>query len=224
MKEFKPTYLVVKWHPVDPSTRQDGKGLFYFCKTTKSYDKMLKYKGSGLRWSAHLKKYGNAYVENLWWKLFSERDELVRFALLFSEQQDIVKSKLWANEKPENGLSGGGDYWTGKKRPDQSERNKGNTYASGKKNPGAAKAQKGRKRPDIAAANKKRKGKKRPDVAKAMKERMKGNTYAKANKGRKRPDVAAANKKRKGKTWKLINGKRKYMEKESVMELSSKLK
>lgn len=198
-KEFKSTYLMVKWHPVDPSHKQDGKGLFYFCKTTKSSIKqMLNYKGSGRHWSAHLKKYGNVYVETLWWKLFTDKDELVQIALLFSEQQDITKSRMWANEKPENGLSGGGNYWTGKKRPDQSERNKGNTYAKGKKNPGAAKAQKGRKRPDVAAANKKRKGKKRPDVASAMKERMKGNAYGKANKGRKRPDVAAANKKRKG--------------------------
>lgn len=108
MKEFKPTYLMVKWHPIDSSDRQDGKGLFYFCKTTKSSEKqILNYKGSGLHWGRHLKKHGKKYVETLWWKLFTNKDELVQTALLFSGHQDIVKSKLWANIKLEDGLMGG---------------------------------------------------------------------------------------------------------------------
>jgi hypothetical protein len=108
MKQFKPTYLMVKWHPVDPSERNAGKGLFYFCKTTKSsLNQMLNYKGSGDHWKAHLRKYGNAYVETLWWELFTDKDKLVQTALLFSKQQDITRSRLWANEKPENGLDGG---------------------------------------------------------------------------------------------------------------------
>ena len=133
-KTPKPTYLMVKWHPIDPSRRKDhkGKGLFYFCKTTGKNS--LAYKGSGDHWKAHIKKHGKHLVETLWHKLFTNGDQ-VEIALLFSKQQDIVKSKLWSNQKEENGLDGGSEKGQnkGKKNPDTSKRMKGNTIGKGKK-------------------------------------------------------------------------------------------
>lgn len=74
---------------------------------------MLAYKGSGRYWNRHLLKHGKD-VETIWYCLFTEKDELVKFALQCSEQWNIVNAKdlitekkIWANEKPENGLDGG---------------------------------------------------------------------------------------------------------------------
>jgi hypothetical protein len=86
----------------------------YFGKTTKSEKILLeKYNGSGIYWSRHLKMHGKDSVETIWYCLFTEEEELVKFALQCSSQWDIVNSnvdgkKIWANEKPENGLEGGG--------------------------------------------------------------------------------------------------------------------
>jgi hypothetical protein len=105
-QEFKPTYLYIKRHKVS--------GLLYLGKTTGTEKYLLEqYNGSGSYWTNHLKMHGHE-VETVWYCLFTEKDELVKFALQCSAQWDIVKSKdasgkkLWANEKPENGLDGGG--------------------------------------------------------------------------------------------------------------------
>lgn len=45
-------------------------------------------------------------IETLWFKKFTDQAECTAAALLFSEQNDIVKSDLWLNLKPENGLDG----------------------------------------------------------------------------------------------------------------------
>lgn len=100
MTEFKPTYLYIKKHKVT--------GLKYFGKTTGTEQFLLKkYKGGGTVWNRHLKKHGTEYVETIWYELFSDKDKLVEFALFFTEEADIVNSKLWANVKPEDGLMGG---------------------------------------------------------------------------------------------------------------------
>lgn len=93
---FKPTYLYIKEH--------EKTGLKYFGKTTKD---PLKYKGSGVYWNRHLKKYGKQCVKTIWYKLFLDIDELVLYALNFSENNNIVESEKWANLKIENGLDGG---------------------------------------------------------------------------------------------------------------------
>lgn len=93
---FVSTYLYIKHHRVT--------GLLYFGKTTKKDP--IKYLGSGTVWSRHIKKHGKDQVETLWFCLFTEVDELSRFALMFSEQNDIVRSTQWANLVPENGLDG----------------------------------------------------------------------------------------------------------------------
>jgi len=77
---------------------------------------MLKYKGSGRYWNRHLKEHGKEFVETLWYCLFTEKEELVKFALMISENMDIIQvkdsngKKIWANEKFENGLDGGWEH------------------------------------------------------------------------------------------------------------------
>lgn len=90
-----PVYLYIKHHKVT--------GKFYFGKTTKN---PLTYKGSGLHWTRHCKEHGFEHVETLCVQEFSDLNECSRVALLFSEQQNIVKSDRWLNLAPENGVAG----------------------------------------------------------------------------------------------------------------------
>jgi len=106
-KEFKPTYLYIKRHTVT--------GLLYFGKTNRSEKTLLEeYNGSGLYWQYHLKEHGSK-VETIWYCLFTEKDELVKFALMCSDQWDIVNArgtngkKIWGNLLYENGLYGNGN-------------------------------------------------------------------------------------------------------------------
>jgi len=84
-------------------------GLKYFGKNTKYHtqDELQKhYHGSGKYWRNHLNKHGNNVSMEIWYQ--DENPEAVsRLAIMFSETYDIVKSKEWANLKPENGLDGG---------------------------------------------------------------------------------------------------------------------
>ena len=96
--EFLPTYLYIKQHSVTKK--------LYFGKTCESYEEMLKYMGSGLHWKRHIKKHGKEYVETIWFCLFTEKEELVKFALMCSKQWEIVSSENWANLMEENGLDG----------------------------------------------------------------------------------------------------------------------
>ena len=109
-------YLYVKTH-LDT-------GLKYFGKTTKSnYER---YKGSGKYWKAHIKKYGYNVSTEL---VFSHEDlETVKqFALQFSESNNIVNSKNWANLIPETGLDGGSlsDYHSSESRRKMSQNRRG---------------------------------------------------------------------------------------------------
>lgn len=98
MEEIKPTWLYIKQHNVTK--------LKYFGKTER--DNLDKYKGSGLYWSRHLKKYGND-TTTIWKMLFTDRDKLIQYATEFSTKNNIVESTEWANLKNENGLDGGND-------------------------------------------------------------------------------------------------------------------
>lgn len=134
-KPFDPTYLMIKKHKVT--------GLMYFCKT--STRNPLKYYGSGKYWRKHLKVHGR-HVETIWYQQFTDKEDLVEFALFFSEFYDIVNDtkcsqKIWANEVPEDGLHGG-------------------------QNRGMPSPLKGKKQPHVTAALK---GKKRPEHSKTMK-------------------------------------------------------
>lgn len=105
MSTFKQTYLYIKQHTVT--------GVLYFGKTTQMGKAFGRYIGGGRYWNNHLRKHGKEHVETLWYCLFTDRDELVKFATMCSDQWDIVNAKnengkkIWANEKPENGLDGG---------------------------------------------------------------------------------------------------------------------
>jgi len=97
----KETYLYIKQHKIT--------GLKYFGKTTKN---PLLYLGSGKHWKRHIKKHGEKNVETVWYQLFTNKDELLEYALNFSKENNIVDSKEWANLKEENGLDGGFDKHT----------------------------------------------------------------------------------------------------------------
>ena len=117
--KFKPTFLYIKRH--------SKTGKLYFGKTT-VLDKVESYTGSGTYWANHIKAHGIEFVETIWYCLFTEIDELVEFATRFSEMNCIVESSHWANQIPEDGLSGNG---VPMKRPDVAERNrlkKGSKY------------------------------------------------------------------------------------------------
>lgn len=92
---FEPTYLYIKQHAVT--------GKLYFGKTTQDPDAYL---GSGTRWVPHVKKHGKEHVVNLWYELFTSKDEIREFALSFSKDMNIVESEQWLNLMPENGLDG----------------------------------------------------------------------------------------------------------------------
>lgn len=93
-----PVRLYIKRHSLT--------GLMYFGKTIK--DDVSSYLGSGILWSRHINKYGADHVETLWVSdPFTNREELIDFAQLFSEHFDIVGSDRWANLVVENGVTGG---------------------------------------------------------------------------------------------------------------------
>ena len=131
MNQTISTYLMIKRHR--------DTGLMYFCKTATRDP--LQYHGSGKYWKKHLKLHGTN-VETLWYQHFTNKDDLVDFALFFSEVHNIVNAtycgkKTWANEVPEDGLQGGQNKgipstrrgiktgitppWTGKSRPKHSK-------------------------------------------------------------------------------------------------------
>lgn len=93
--KFKPTWLMIKRHVKT--------GLLYFCKTTKTNP--YSYKGSGIRWTNHLKVHGRN-VETIWCHLFEDKDTLMTYALEFSRDNDIVNSEEWANLVNEDGITG----------------------------------------------------------------------------------------------------------------------
>ena len=94
-KNFQPTFLYIKQHTKT--------GLMYFGKTTRNPER---YKGSGKYWLRHINQHGKEHVINLWYCLFTYENSLTEFATLFSEENDITNSALWANLQPENGLDG----------------------------------------------------------------------------------------------------------------------
>lgn len=98
MREFRPTWLYVKKHRIT--------GLLYFGKSMLA--DLAGYNGSGKYWKSHLAMHGT-YIDTIWCKLFTDRNDLIEFAELFSRFFDVVKSDRWANLIAENGLDGGSD-------------------------------------------------------------------------------------------------------------------
>ena len=96
MNNYNPTYLYIKKHNVT--------GLQYFGKTIRD---PIKYRGSGRHWLNHLKRHGND-ISTIWYQLFETEKELTEYAISFSNKNNIVESKNWANLVIENGINGGG--------------------------------------------------------------------------------------------------------------------
>ncbi len=92
---MKQTKLYIKTHNVT--------GLKYFGKTIKSDAES--YSGSGTYWKRHLKKHGTDLKTEIVFKS-SNINDITKFAINFSEENDIVNSKKWANLIVENGLDG----------------------------------------------------------------------------------------------------------------------
>lgn len=113
---MKPTYLYIKEHSVT--------GLKYFGKTYNQHPD--NYLGSGKYWKKHIKKHGEEFVKTTWCKLFADEKELTDYATKFSEENNIVDSKEWANLKNENGLDGGMEkgWWSEEQRKNISDRQK----------------------------------------------------------------------------------------------------
>ena len=91
-----PTYLYIKQHSITKKK--------YYGKTT-NLDP-YKYNGSGKVWTRHIKKHGKEHIVTLWVSELYYDTSIVEVALKFSADNDIVKSKEWANIDPENGLNG----------------------------------------------------------------------------------------------------------------------
>lgn len=89
-------YLYIKQHSIT--------GLKYFGVTTSNKPKL--YKGSGSIWKEHIKEHGSKHVKTLQLWKFDNQEECIEFALTFSEENNIVKSPLWANRYNETGYIG----------------------------------------------------------------------------------------------------------------------
>jgi hypothetical protein len=95
LSTFKPTYLYIKQHTLT--------GKLYFGKTVQDVESYL---GSGTYWTNHIRKHGREHVVTLWHELFTDKDEMISFALQFSKEMKIVESEQWANLMDENGTDG----------------------------------------------------------------------------------------------------------------------
>ena len=180
---FSPTYLMVKRHR--------NTGLMYFCKT--STRDPLKYCGSGSYWKKHLNTHGKD-IDTIWYQLFEFKEDLVEFALFFSEFNNIVSAvdnngkKTWANEVPENGLQGGQNIgipspkrgiptgrpsvWKGKSRPDHSEKMRGRKQTAEHSNKISEALKQYTRTPEHnAKLAKAKQGKLNPKVSEALKKR-----------------------------------------------------
>lgn len=95
-------YLYVKIH--------NKTGLKYLGKTIKD---PYKYKGSGIIWSKHIKKYGYDVTTNI--LLATEnKNEIKEIGIFYSKLWNVVESAEWANLTVEEGQ--GGNTWNKKGR------------------------------------------------------------------------------------------------------------
>lgn len=84
-------------------------GLKYFGKTNRD---PFTYAGSGTYWKRHIHIHGNDVTTKIYTQIdeITETELLKSTALKFSEENNIVNSKDWANLIVEDGLSGGNSY------------------------------------------------------------------------------------------------------------------
>lgn len=87
-------YLYIKTH--------NKTGLKYLGKTIRNPHK---YRGSGKRWTAHIKKHGYDVTTEIV-GTFATNEELMSFSIPLSKKLNIVESTNWANLKLETGDGG----------------------------------------------------------------------------------------------------------------------
>lgn len=104
-------YLFVKQHNITK--------MLYFGMTERD---PIKYQGSGLYWNKHRKKYGGGkkFIKTLCVWIFNYQPECTKFALEFSEVNNIVESELWLNLTNEDGIGG---ISKGHKHSEESKKN-----------------------------------------------------------------------------------------------------
>lgn len=117
---FKPTFLFLKQHTVT--------GKLYFGKT--SCNNPITYNGSGIHWKRHIRLHGEEHVETLWFCLFVNNEECVKFAVMYSGLQNIVNSEDYLNLKIENGLDGGSWLHTAETKQKLSDLRQGKSLSS----------------------------------------------------------------------------------------------
>jgi hypothetical protein len=169
-------------------------GLKYFCKTS-VLDRVKRYKGSGTRWTNHLKVHGKDITVGVL-GFYTDEQRCNESALKFSREHNIVESDEWANLIEETGLMTGvsmkgekNPFYGKKHTPETAERlrlqkigksvNKG-AYRSPENRAKISASLKGRKNPDIAE---KLRGRKLSDeTRKKISESSKGRVVSMATK------------------------------------------
>jgi hypothetical protein len=96
--------ISMKTHKLMIKTHLDS-GLKYLCYTTTCGVIYDNYKGSGVLWKKHLKKYGDNIKTELIFET-TDKDEFKKVATEKSIEYNIVNSDVWANLKIEEGDGG----------------------------------------------------------------------------------------------------------------------
>jgi hypothetical protein len=185
-------------------------GLKYLGKTV-SKDPYA-YKGSGVYWSRHIKKYGYDVTTEILKECQTET-ELVEWGLYYSKLWNVVESKEWANLREEAGPRGS---WSKESKEKLSKTKKEelsklsqqeladrmkNSCTSSKswtaeRKEKISKANTGKER---SIESRKKQIQTKKETLKILSTEMKKEIYGKTNVG---------------KTWKLIDGKRVWLDKE----------
>lgn len=183
-------------------------GLKYFGKTANN---PMTYKGSGKYWLNHIKKHGNNVTTEIYAHFETECEELVETALKFSNENNITKSKNWANLQDENGLDGNSKhfynensykalkYWEYKSKEELATINSKKS-CKGNKNGMFGVHRNGEKAPNFG---KNQSTKSKTQISKSLKE------YYKNNPRSKKPKAPKVSKRNYNKLIKLYKGRRK---------------
>lgn len=194
-------YLYVKTHRVT--------GLKYLGKTisTDPYS----YPGSGIDWAKHLYEFGN-FVDTEILKECQTEEELRHWGKHYSALWNVVESKEWANLKEEDGCGG---YWSEASKAKLSKTTK-EILAKLTLEEKTARMKNSCCRPDSYTT------KRIENMRKGMLGKKKTKTPAflaaiEARKEQSLKNMLDAAAKNRGRTWKIIDGKRVWMDKETML-------
>ncbi len=181
-------------------------GLKYLGKTIASDP--YAYPGSGVYWTHHLNTHGyNVETEIL--RECQTEEELIYWGKYYSKLWNVVESKEWANLTEE---AGPGGYWTEESKRKLSQTNK-NRLAKLSTEEKIARMKNSCCAPDsytparIENMRKGMLGKKKTKTPKLL-------AAIEAKRDRSIQNMLRAAEKHRGKTWKIVDGKRVWMDKE----------